>query len=130
MDKNYVTYGAIFTKEDEGGYSIDIPDIENCFTCSDTFEEGISMAQEVIGLVLYDYKDYPKMNIIDKSKLKDNQEVVYINVFLPYQFSLTKEVYKNKMLTLPTWLEMLAKQKNINFSRVLQEGLKEELNIK
>ena len=43
---------------------------------------------------------------------------------------MIKEVYKNKMLTIPTWLEALAKNKNINFSRVLQEGLKKELNIK
>ena len=125
MDKNLVTYGAIFTKEEEG-YSIDIPDIKNAFTCSDTIEDGIEAAQEVIGLMLYSYNDkpYPKMTIIDKDKLEKNQEVIYINVFLPYQFAKTKEVYKNKMLTVPTWLEVLAKQKNINFSRVLQEGLK------
>ncbi|MDD7383630.1 MAG: type II toxin-antitoxin system HicB family antitoxin [Peptoniphilaceae bacterium] len=131
MDKNLVTYGAIFTKEEEG-YSIDIPDIKNAFTCSDTIEDGIEAAQEVIGLMLYSYNDkpYPKMTIIDKDKLEKNQEVIYINVFLPYQFAKTKEVYKNKMLTVPTWLEVLAKQKNINFSRVLQEGLKKELKIK
>lgn len=129
MDKNYVTYGAIFTKEDEG-YSIEIPDIDGAFTCADTLEEGIEMSQEVIAGMLYGAKEYPEMKIINKKTLKNNQEVIYINVFLPYQFAKTKEVYKNKMVTLPTWLEYIAKQKNINFSRVLQEGLKKELNIK
>ncbi|WP_243344058.1 type II toxin-antitoxin system HicB family antitoxin [Anaerococcus sp. AGMB09787] len=126
---NSITYPAIFTKE-EGGYSIDIPDIDGAFTCADTLEEGIGNCQEVIGAMLYDKEDYPKMSVIDGDKLEDNQLVIYINVYLPYQFSKVKEVYKNKMLTVPVWLEMLAKNKNINFSRVLQEGLKKELNIK
>ncbi|MDD7305101.1 MAG: type II toxin-antitoxin system HicB family antitoxin [Peptoniphilaceae bacterium] len=131
MDKNNITYGAIFTKEDDG-YSISVPDIDGAFTCADSIQEGIEMVQEVIGAMLYGSKPekYPKMSIIDKEKLEENEELIYINVFLPYQFSKVKEVYKNKMLTVPVWLEMLAKEKNINFSRVLQEGLKKELNIK
>lgn len=129
IGNNSVTYPAIFTKEDKE-YSIDIPDVDGAFTCADSIEEGVKNCQEVIGAILYDKKEYPKMNIIDKDKLKENQFIVYVNVYLPYQFSKVKEVYKNKMLTVPVWLEMLAKNKNINFSRVLQEGLKKELNIK
>ena len=67
---------------------------------------------------------------MDELNLEEGDLAVYVNVYLPYQFSLVKEVYKNKMVTLPTWLEALAKNKNINFSRVLTEGLKKELNIK
>ena len=129
-----VTYLAIFSKESDGGYSIDVPAIDGAYTCSDTFEEGIRYAQEVIALCLYDeekekteYPDDINMNELD---LKEGDLAVYVNVYLPYQFSLVKVVYKNKMVTLPTWLEALAKNKNINFSRVLTEGLKKELNIK
>lgn len=42
---------------------------------------------------------------------------------------LAKETYVKKTLTIPTWLDVLAKAKNINFSSVLVEGLKKELNI-
>lgn len=132
-NKDNVTYLAIFTKEDDE-YNIEIPALQGGYTFSSTIEEGISYCQEVIGLILSDEKykkePYPEDVKIEKIKLKDNQFFVFVNVYLPYQFSLIKEVYKNKMLTIPTWLEALAKNKNINFSRVLQEGLKKELNIK
>lgn len=130
--QNYITYLTIFRKE-EGGFSIEIPAIDG-YTCCDTIEEGIRYAQEVISLNLYDeevYPDeYPDDVKFEDIELKDGDIAVYVSVFLPYEFSMVKEVYKNKMVTLPTWLEMLAKNKNVNFSRVLQEGLKRELNIK
>ena len=131
--QNYITYLTIFRKEEEGGFSIEIPAIDG-YTCCDTIEEGIRYAQELISLNLYDeevYPDeYPDDVKFEDIEFKDGDIAVYVSVFLPYEFSLVKEVYKNKMVTLPTWLEMLAKNKNVNFSRVLQEGLKRELNIK
>lgn len=132
-NKDNVTYLAIFTKEDDE-YNIEIPALQGGYTFSSTIEEGIYYCQEVIGLILSDEEfkkePYPEDVKTENIKLKDNQFFVFVNVYLPYQFSLVKEVYKNKMLTIPTWLEALAKNKNINFSRVLQEGLKKELNIK
>ena len=35
-----------------------------------------------------------------------------------------------KTLTLPSWMNEMAMEHDINFSQVLQEGLKRELNIK
>lgn len=130
MDKNLVTYGAIFTKEDDDRFSIEIPDVDGAFTCADSITEGVNNCQEVIGVCLYNKEEYPVAYEINPKSLNDNQFLVYINVYLPYQFSKTKEVYKNKMLTVPVWLEALGKEKNINFSRVLQEALKKELKIK
>ena len=34
-----------------------------------------------------------------------------------------------KTLTIPKWLNYLAEKNNINFSQVLQEAIKEKLNI-
>ena len=131
--ENYVTYLTIFRKEADGGYFIEIPAIDG-YTDSETVEEGIRYAQEVISLNLYDDEEYPDEYPddvkIEDVKLNDGDLAVYVSVFLPYEFSLVKEVYKNKMVTLPTWLEVIAKNKNINFSRVLQEGLKRALQIK
>ena len=46
-------YPAVFTPEPEGGYFVHFPDIENCFTCGDTLEEGIMMAEEALALMVY-----------------------------------------------------------------------------
>ncbi|MDY3922772.1 MAG: HicB family protein [Ezakiella sp.] len=129
MEKqNYITYLTVFRKE-EGGYSIEIPAIDG-YTCSDTIEEGIRYVQEVISLNLYDREVYPDDVKLEDIELNEGDKVIYVSLYLPYEFSLVKEVYKNKMVTLPTWIEALAKNKNINFSKVLTEGLKKELNIK
>ncbi|MEG0584367.1 MAG: antitoxin HicB, partial [Cetobacterium sp.] len=64
-----------------------------------------------------------------KNTLKKNQEVIYVSLWLPYEKSLTKTIYKKKTLSIPTWLDILATEKNINFSQVLQKALKEELGI-
>ena len=40
-------YPAVFTEED-CGYSINFPDLENCFTSAETLGEGIKMANDVL----------------------------------------------------------------------------------
>lgn len=48
---------------------------------------------------------------------------------MPHHKQSIKETYVKKTLTVPVWLNILAKQANINFSSVLVKGLNEELNI-
>ena len=45
-------YPAIFTKE-ETGYSVQFPDIKNCFTDGDTLIEAMTNAEDALCLVLY-----------------------------------------------------------------------------
>ena len=91
--------------------------------------------KEYLILKLEDYennkKDFPKASSISdlKNKLKDNQEVVYITMNYEYEKSLIKLAYVKKTLTIPSYLDILAKNKNINFSQVLQNALKKELGL-
>lgn len=93
------------------------------------------MGQEYLILKLEDYennkKDFPKASsMLDlKNKLKNNQEIVYININYEYEKSLIKLSYVKNTLTIPGYLDILAKNKNINFSQVLQNALKKELGI-
>lgn len=75
--------------------------------------------------------EFPKASEIKELKktLEDNQELLLINMWLPYEKSKIKLEYKKKTLSIPTWLDILATQKNINFSQVLVKALKKELNI-
>ena len=38
-------YPAIFTKEDNGGYSIAFPDIQGCHTCSENYKKALKWQQ-------------------------------------------------------------------------------------
>jgi post-segregation antitoxin (ccd killing protein) len=48
---------------------------------------------------------------------------------MPYHKSRIKEVYVKKTLTIPSWLDILAKNNNINFSAILVKAIKKELNL-
>ena len=135
-----LTYPAIISHEDDVFY-IGFPDIEenieDCFyvTYGDSFNDAIEMGKEYLILKLEDYennkKNFPKASSISdlKKKLKNNQEIVYITLNYEYEKSLIKLAYVKKTLTIPSYLDMLAKNKNINFSQVLQNALKKELGL-
>lgn len=132
-----LTYPAIITYEDNVFY-IGFPDFEKKFynTYGDTFEEAVEMGKEYLVLLLEELenekKEFPAPSKIKKVKelLEDNQELVYISLNYEYEKSLVKIAYVKKTLTIPSYLDILAKNKNINFSQVLQEALKEKLLIK
>ena len=45
-------------------------------------------------------------------------------------YDVTKEIYVKKNVTIPQWLDLLAKESNINYSAALVKGIKQELGIK
>lgn len=57
------SYPAIFTEE-KVGWSVNFPDLENCFTSGKTLEEAIDMAKDVLHITLeYMFEnniDFPK----------------------------------------------------------------------
>lgn len=129
-----LTYPAVITHEDDVFY-IGFPDFEKDFynTYGNNFEEAIGMGKEYLVLILEELesekKSFPISSPISTLKkiLKPNQELVYINLNYEYEKSLIKIAYVKKTLTIPSYLDILAKNKNINFSQVLHEALKKKL---
>lgn len=133
---NDITYPVILTHEDNVVY-IGVPDLEidNYATYGETIEEALQAAKEVMVLHLYTLEEenrfFPKRSEINslKNSLNENQEIIYINFSYPYEKSLMKIQYKKKTLSIPVWLDLLATNKNLNFSQILQSALKKELGI-
>lgn len=130
MKENY-TYAAIFDYSDPGYINIEFPMFEGAFTCVEAGEDPIPAAQDVLTLILLDYEETGKEMPEEfmRPEVGEKQEVYFVNVWMPYHRSQVKEVYTKKTLTIPVWLDMLAKQNNINFSAVLVKALKQELKI-
>lgn len=131
-----VVYPVIIKHDkDDKVYYVSLPDFDDggIATYADSFEEAIANAKDVIALYLYDLKEdgnnFPKPSNIEKVDVGYGSKIVLVDLWLPYHFSKVKDVYKKKTLTIPTWLDSLATQKNINFSNVLQKALKKELGI-
>ncbi len=124
-------YAAVFTKEDDGNYSVVFNDLEGCYTCGSTLDEAIEMAEDVLALTLYGYetdgKEIPKPTDISDIKVNENEFVNYIACdTLEYRKMYNNKAVK-KTLTIPEWLNEEALKNNINFSAVLQEALQEKL---
>lgn len=123
-------YPAIFTyDENEKCYLVEFIDF-NCSTFGKTLEEAFNMAKDALGLYLDSLLEYPKTTKeFNKIKLQNNQFVslVDINMEEYYKKHSTKSV--KKTLSIPEWLNDAAERKNINFSQLLQEALKSQLEI-
>jgi len=126
-------YPAIFTPENTG-YSIVFPDLDGCYTCGETLEDGLEMARDVLALVLYGYeregRDIPVPSERTTLGLKDGEFVNHIVCDTMVYRKLHNNKAVKKTLTLPQWLNEEAMNIGINFSQVLQEALLQKLNYK
>lgn len=132
MTKDRYVYPAIFNYA-EDGISIFFPDLPGCLPCAQSTEEAIRNAKEALALHLYsmeqDGDPIPEPTAVDKLKLVPHQIPILIEVYMPLYRDAIEDSYIRKNVTLPGWLERLAEEKGLNFSRVLQAALKERLGI-
>ncbi|QNM08058.1 type II toxin-antitoxin system HicB family antitoxin [Wansuia hejianensis] len=120
-------YPAVFTPEENGNYSILFPDLDGCYTCGDSLEDGIEMAEDALALILYGYekdnKSIPAPSNHETIALKPGEFVNYIAC----DTMIYRKMYNNKAvkktLTIPEWLNEAATAAGLNFSQVLQEAL-------
>ena len=91
------------------------------------------MAKDVLGLYMADIEDekeeIPAATKLSEIKTKKNQRSVLVEVWMPTIRKAINNKAVKKTLTIPQWLDQRAKEQDINFSYVLQEALKKELNI-
>lgn len=125
-------YPAIFTKQNDDGeyFLVDFIDLKNCTTYGRTLQEAFYMAQDAMGLFLDNEISYPTPTTdFNNIKLEKNQFISFVNIDMDeYRKKFNNRSVK-KTLTIPEWLNTLSEKNNINFSQVLQEALKEKLDI-
>lgn len=95
-------------------------------------EEALNMVQEAIGLMLEDKtpNQYPTPSNPKDVTITGNQFVMMVEFDkLAYDRKYNAKAVK-KTLSIPAWLNTAAKERNINFSNVLQNALMRELHIK
>lgn len=119
--------------EENGQFSICFPDIENCFTCGDNLENRISMAEDVLSLMLTHLEDkerkIPAASAINDLATENGAFATYISCDTTAYRRLMNNTAVKKTLTIPSWLNDSAIAAGLNFSQVLQDALKQQLNI-
>ena len=125
------SYPIILTP-DEVGYVVYIPDFD-INTQGDDLTESIEMARDAIGLCGIDLED-DKKELPTPSKLKSistkgEEFVTLVDVdFSEYRRKHELRTVR-KNVTIPSWLNEAAEAANVNFSAVLQNALKAELQL-
>ncbi|QIB26279.1 type II toxin-antitoxin system HicB family antitoxin [Caloranaerobacter azorensis] len=133
MYKDRYIYPAIFDYA-EDGITVEFPDIPGCITCGATTEEALKNAKEALELNLYgieeDGEKIPEPSEPKDIKLESNQTIVLVEVWMIPVRDYMRNKSVKKTLTIPKWLNDLAEENKVNFSQILQQGLKEYLGIK
>jgi predicted RNase H-like HicB family nuclease len=128
-------YPAVFDYEDaETGIHVEFPDFEGCFTSGRDEAEALEMARERLAIEIVDYenegKELPKPSLLVSIQKEEQQAVILVDVFMPpYRDEFAEKATKTT-ITLPKWLKDLAEQKKVNYSRLLQDSLKNYLGVK
>lgn len=140
MLKRDVMYPAVVTKED-GVYYIGLVDFDRLedgninyyATYSEDLEKVSTAIRESLALYLADLldmrKEFPEPSKLEDIKLKENQFIQVISVDPVYEAAKVTNVLKKKTVNIPAWLDIVAQEKKINFSQLLQKALKKELGI-
>ena len=76
-----------------------------------------------------DGEEIPAPTSLAKVTCEANERVVLIDVYMPSIRMAHVNRSVNRTVTLPAWLNAAAQEKNINFSQVLQDGLKQRLGV-
>ena len=123
-------YPAIFSKEGKS-FNVKFIDFDDIFTYGNSFDDAYYMAQDALYNMLPEYKDRLPEPTFDymKIKVKENEFISMVELDIVEHEKKISSKTVNTTVTMPEWLKNLADIKGLNFSKVLQEGLKKELNL-
>jgi predicted RNase H-like HicB family nuclease len=134
---NKIVYPAVFYQNENGGYTVEVPDLPGCTTEGESMADAIRMAEDAAsGWILGELEDkrpVPPPSTrsgvkLDESIAPDGFVQFIVLDIAEYSKRYGKQTVK-KNLTIPAWLESIAADNNLNFSQVLQDALIEKLNI-
>ena len=131
--KDVYVYPAIFY-DDADGISIEFPDLPGCLPCAHSMEDAFNNAKEALQLHLYSMEEegepIPEPSRVSTIKPDDaNGSVVMIEAWMPPFREKMLNKSTTKTVTIPRWLDILARKEKINYSHLLQDSLKKYLGV-
>lgn len=124
-----LVYPAVFYPDpEEGGYTVEVPDLPGCVTEGDSLAEAIFMAEDAAsGWVLGELEDgRPAPAASPIQQIHPDEESGFVSL-LTLDMDAYAEKYGKKAvrknLTIPSWLNTFAEQQKVNFSQVLTDAL-------
>lgn len=123
-------YPAIFIQEGTD-YNVQVPDLPGCVTFGRNLPDAIQMARDAMSMWLCDAEDNMEIIPVPSSHVvcEDGGFINLIDCDTDAYRRENDNRAVKKTLSIPSWLNAKAERAGVNFSQVLQDGLKQKLNI-
>ncbi len=125
-------FPAVFTYEANQKIAVVFPDLDVATSGTDD-NDALLSARELLGCALYgmeeDNEEIPIPTPLSEVAVAENERAILVDVYMPSIRMAKINRSVNRTVTLPAWLNAAALERNINFSQVLQDALKAQLNI-
>lgn len=135
QEKDVYAYPAILRTDcdDDNAVLVTFPDLENCFADGINMAQALEEAREALGNVLYwmekDGNPIPKPSDIRDVQISGDE----IKSLVAADMAEVRKAWDNRCVsrtvTLPAWLDSMAKKEQVNFSQTLQYALKNILKV-
>ena len=125
-------YPALFVVEDDG-IIVTFPDLDDTFPDGATMQEALENAENVQNLMLWNREEekevIPPPSSPEQVSVPQGTTLAMIKAdTLPYRkLHDTKTIRRS--ITIPSWLDTLARERNINFSQLMQNAIRRECGI-
>ena len=125
MKENYI-YPAKFELVD-GLWQVRYLDFPNMSLIEEeNKEDALRAAQDCLALEILDYESRGEELPVPT---ENENDVIYVHIWMPYFRNASKEIYVKKNVTIPQWLDILAKENKVNYSAAMVKGIKLALGI-
>ncbi len=125
-------YSAVFTQVDDG-YSVELPDLPGCITGADTMADALAMIEDAGAMWLWDAENHgeeiPAPTPLEDVETGKGQVKSFVLLDTDEYRRANENRAVKKTLTIPSWLNIEAERAGVNFSQILQDGLKARLGI-
>jgi len=127
-----LTYLAVFETDDKPGIGVYFPDVLGCVSIGDNFDHAVRMAKEALSLHIYGMeKDgEPLPERTDNVPQTSAGDMVVPITIYP---DIVKDEMNNRRekttVTIPHWLKAAAEAEGLNYSRLLENAIKETLGV-
>ncbi|MGI5892811.1 MAG: type II toxin-antitoxin system HicB family antitoxin [Bacillota bacterium] len=122
----------IILEQTKDGYVVTVPDLD-INTQGKDLAEAIYMARDAIGIWGICEQDagrkIPEPSTVEPPH-KDNKLISWVDIDFDDYRKKTDMAAVRTNVTIPRYLKTLAEEAGVNFSQILQEGLKQHLNIR
>lgn len=131
---NKVTYLAIIEKTKDG-FSAYFPDLPGCISIGDTLEKCIDNVNDTLNLHYYGMQKNKESIPVPSDYDHLSKEEMQGNIVCP--ITIYPDRYKRQMeerrikinCTIPLWLKKEGEKAGLNFSKLLEKSVKEQLEL-